>query len=290
MINLFNAGFARIFRSRAYWTILVLTVVICYFNVYNETSTWAAERICFDAVPVVIFFVPIFVARFIGAVYEGNAIRNMLIVGKRKIEIYLANLAVCSAGSVILLAVTLLSTGILALTHHNEFVCAPGVTAFYILCAVLLTVSSTAVYTALSMLNTKTAVNAVVCILLMLGLLIGTEIVYQALSQPETFMVLYDEGEYYSIQDPEEQQRYWEEHAVVEQNPYYVGGTKRKAFELLEKVNPVYQANMLSNAALVTANSDEPVPMIYDWPAGSVGLTAVSTLFGVLLFSRKDIK
>ena len=290
MINLVNAGFARLFKSRVYCIVLALTVVICYFNVYNKTSAWAAERLCFDAVPVMIYFVPIFAARFIGAEYEGHAMRNKLIVGKRKSEIYLANLVVCSAGSVILLAVTLLSTSIFALTHYNEFVCTPAVTAFYTLCAILLTVSSTAVYTALSMLNTKTAVNAVVCILLIIGLLLGAALVSEALAQPETFTVLYDDDEYYSIQDPEEQQRYWEEHAVVEQNPYYVGGTERKVYELFENINPMYQANELSNSALVTANSDEPVPMRYDWLAGSVGLTVIATALGLLLFSRKDIK
>lgn len=290
MYKLLRAGFARLFKSRAYWMILALTVVICYFNVYQKTSTWAAERICFDAVPVVVFFVPIFVARFIGAEYEGHAVRNKLIVGNRKSEIYLANLVVCSAGSVILLAVTLLSTGIFAVTHYNEFICAPEVTAFYILCAVMLTVSSAAVYTAPSMLNSKTAMNVVVCILLMMGLLIGAELVNEALAQPETNEILYDYGEYYSTQDPEQRQRYWDEHAVIEPNPYYVGGAKRKVCELLQKINPMNQANELSNAALTTANSDEPVPMRYDWLAGSVGLTAITTALGLLLFSRKDIK
>ena len=290
MTNLVNAGFARLFRSRMYCIVLALTVVICYFNVYNKTSAWAAERICFDAVPVMIYFVPVFVARFIGAEYEGHAIRNMLTVGKRKTEVYLANLVVCSAGSVILLAVTLLSTGIFAHTHYNEFVCEPEVTAFYILCAVMLTVSSAAVYTALSMLNARTATNAVVCILFIIGLLVGAALVSEALAQPETNEILYDTGEYYSIQDPEERQRCWDEHAVVEQNPYYVGGTKRKIYDLFQNVNPMYQANEMSNAALVTANSDEPVPMRYDWLVWSAGLTAAVTALGLLLFSRKDIK
>lgn len=290
MVNLLRAGFARLFKSRMYFIVLVLTVVICYFNVYQKLSSWAAERICFDAVPIVLFFVPIFTARFIGAEYEGNAMRNMLIVGKRKSEIYLSNLVVCSAGIVILLAVTLLSTCIFAITHYNKFVCAPEVTLFYVICAVLMTVSSTALFTLLSLLNTKTAANAVVCILLFIGILVGTAFVNEQLSQPETFTVLYDYDEYSYIRDPEEQQRYWEEHAVVEQNPRYVGGFTRKVYELFQTVNPMCQANDLSNAALVTANSDEPVPPRFDWIIGSVGLTAVMTALGVFLFSRKDIK
>lgn len=292
MSNLLRAGFARLFRSRMYWIVLALTVVICYFNVYQKTSMWSAERICFDSVPVVLFFVPIFIARFIGAEYEGSAMRNMLIVGKRKSEIYISNVVVCSVGNIILLAVTLLSTGIFALTHYNKFVCEPKVTLFYVICAVLITVSSTAVFTLLSLLNSKTAVNAVVCILLVIGILVVAMVINEQLSKPKMREMLYsDDIEYLdSILDPEEQQRYWEEHAVVEPNPRYVGGAKRKVYELLQTVNPMYQANELSNAALVTANSDEPEPLRFDWIMGSIGLTASTTALGLLLFRRKDIE
>ena len=124
------------------------------------------------------------------------------------------------------------------------------------------------IFTLLGMLVTKKSTAAVGSILLFLALLLGAAWVYNALMEPEmtTGLIMTVDG----VQSAE-----------LTPNPNYVSGVMRRVLELLLNILPTGQEALVSNGEV-------------GWPlldlAASGAITLFTTLAGIAVFERKDIK
>ena len=208
----------------------------------------------------------VFASLFIGTVHSDGVMRNMLVVGRARWEIYLANYAVCFVAAVAFLVCWFLGglTGIPLIGVWQD------VNGLLLRCAVLLLCAASymGIFCLLCMLCTNRAVAAVIAVLLSVALLMLSSYMLNALNQPEfqQGMAMTEAG--LQLSDPMP-------------NPSYVGGMKREVLQFLSDTLPSGQTISVCSYEL-----ERPVLSL----ASSVVIALLTTAAGIVCFRRKDIR
>ena len=278
MTKLLSAGFYRLFKSRVFWIMLVicilLQVLVCVDNFRYERerpeNTVILDDIVFSIVPAIGFISSALISLLLGEEYSDGVVRNKLAVGHRRSEIYFANLIVCTAGSFIMLTALFLSGGLLGFALFGGFTYDAGTLLWLILCCFLLTAALSAIDVLVVMCCQNKAVAAVLSLALVLVMLFAGSYLDSVLNEPEMqygAMVVHEDGVMEFV-DPAP-------------NPHYVSGMTRTVMAITEDIIPMGQAIQINNFALERSAR---------WPLLSIALfTAVSAL-GYAIFKKKDIK
>lgn len=281
MRNLLRANLLRLSRSHAFGICAILMAVSSLGLVLLEHSGRYAvplDRVVFQSLSVYGFIAAVFVSLFLGVEYGDGTVRNKLISGCRRRDIYLANFLTATAGCIVLyiiavgLAAALGSALFEAEASPSVFLTAAGL-------GLLTCLAYGGVYCIIAMLCSSKALTAVFCLFLSLFLLLLAAFVNQRLAQPETVRELQgmklDQDVDLSIVGSEDLE-------ITERpNPYYVSGLKRQVYQFLQAFNPTGQA-----ALLTTMELDRPRTM-----AGcSLLVTLLTILAGLAVFRKKDIK
>lgn len=278
MTKLLSAGFYRLFKSRVFWIMLVicilLQVLVCVDNFRYERerpeNTVILDDIVFSIVPAIGFISSALISLLLGEEYSDGVVRNKLTVGHRRSDIYFANLIVCTAGSFIMLAALFLSGGLLGFALFGGFTYDAGTLLWLILCCFLLTAALSAIDVLVVMCCQNKAVAAVLSLALVLVMLFAGSYLDSVLNEPEMqygAMVVHEDGVM--------------EFVDLAPNPHYVSGMTRTVMAITEDIIPMGQAIQINNFALERSAR---------WPLLSIAVfTAVSAL-GYAIFKKKDIK
>ena len=278
MTKLLSAGFYRLFKSRVFWIMLVicilLQVLVCVDNFRYERerpeNTVILDDIVFSIVPAIGFISSALISLLLGEEYSDGVMRNKLTVGHRRSDIYFANLIICTAGSFIMLAALFLSGGLLGFALFGGFTYDAGTVLRLVLCCFLLTAALSAIDVLVVMCCQNKAVAAVLSLALVLVMLFAGSYLDSVLNEPEMqygAMFLNENGVMEFV-DPAP-------------NPHYVSGMTRTVMAITEDIIPMGQAIQINNFALERSAR---------WPLLSIALfTAVSAL-GYAIFKKKDIK
>ena len=278
MTKLLSAGFYRLFKSRVFWIMLVicilLQVFVCLDNFRFEQerpeNSVILDDIVFSMIPAIGFISSALISLLLGEEYSDGVMRNKLTVGHRRSEIYFANLIVCTAGSFIMLAALFLSGGLLGFALFGGFTYDAGTLLWLILCCFLLTAALSSIDVLVVMCCQNKAVAAVLSLALVLVMLFAGSYLDSVLNEPEMqygAMVVHEDGVMEFV-DPAP-------------NPHYVSGMTRTVMAITEDIIPMGQAIQINNFALERSAR---------WPLLSIALfTAVSAL-GYAIFKKKDIK
>ena len=111
MSRLINAGFARLFKNKVFYVIVIFSAVFGILQgtpgaldkMDGATFYIDSQFISFAIVSGVIS--ACFTGLFLGTEYSDGTVRNKLIVGHGRLNIYISNLAVCCAANLIFIAV-----------------------------------------------------------------------------------------------------------------------------------------------------------------------------------------
>ena len=275
MRNLFSVGLFRTVRSKLFYILLVLTaltMVYVYYNTYRlqlGPDFSQLDLYFFQFINANIVSAAVFCPLFLSSEYGDGALRNKLMVGRTRPQIYLANLAVnCLYGTAACLAavVTGLCVGVPLLGWFQN--AGPGKILLYVLLALATTWVCAALYTFLSMVVASRGVAITLCILLAFGLILLGQYLYLALSQEEVVTTFFytDTGEM----------------AVSEQlNPAYLTGFARQVYQFFYELTPGGQAYQI-----LGMSAQSPLRML-----GYSGLVFVLvTGLGLAIFQKKDVK
>ena len=191
MRKLLSANFARLWRSKLFWggiiVMAALSVLLTWFNseMSRNRGVWL-DPYYFAYGPFVGIFCAAFAALFLGKEYSDGTVRNKLIAGCRRFEIYLANLITVFCATLMVMAAWLIGAlaGIPVL--GTWYIGAAGFMK-YLLISVLFTASFSAIFTFIGMLYQKRSTNAVLSILLLLVFMIVSAFFYSMLTEPERF-------------------------------------------------------------------------------------------------------
>lgn len=275
MSNLISVGLFRTVRSKLFYILLALTALVMAYVYYNTYRVQLGpdfsqlDLYFFQFINANIVSAAVFCPLFLSSEYGDGALRNKLMVGRTRPQIYLANLAVnCLYGTVACLAavVTGLCVGVPLLGWFQN--AGPGKIMLYVLLALATTWVCAALYTFLSMVVASRGVAITLCILLAFGLILLGQYLYLALSQEEVLTALFytDTGEM----------------AVSEQpNPAYLTGFARQVYQFFYELTPGGQAYQI-----LGMSAQSPLRML-----GYSGLVFVLvTGLGLAIFQKKDVK
>ena len=275
MRNLFSVGLFRTVRSKLFYILLALTALVMayvYYNTYRVQLGPGFSQLdlyFFQFINANIVSAAVFCPLFLSSEYGDGALRNKLMVGRTRPQIYLANLAVnCLYGTAACLAavVTGLCVGVPLLGWFQN--AGPGKILLYVLLALATTWVCAALYTFLSMVVASRGVAITLCILLAFGLILLGQYLYLALSQEEVLTAFFytDTGEM----------------AVSEQpNPAYLTGFARQVYQFFYELTPGGQAYQI-----LGMSAQSPLRML-----GYSGLVFVLvTGLGLAIFQKKDVK
>ncbi len=277
MYNLLSSGFHRLWKDKAFWIGMIVMLAISAGTMLSfsrksadmlaEGYTRTLDDYYFNLAPVVGLFCAIFAALFIGTEHSEGTMRNKLIVGRTRTEIYLSNFFICFVAGMCFVAVWL-AGGLVGLPFWGLWSIGIQGLLLYALVAIFFTAAFTGIFTLLCMLSSNKAITAVLAILLALGLLVTASIIYNSLCVPEfsSGIVITKEG--MQMADPTP-------------NPNYVSGMKRTIYQFILDCLPSGQGILMANLEL-----GRPLLSL----TASVLLSLITTITGVRVFYKKDLK
>jgi len=276
MNKLVFAGVARLRRDIGFWVcFLVMTALGIYLPVGQYLDSirfqfvFTKDGIIFNYAPFVCFAAAVFVSLYVGTDYSDGTIRNKMMVGRTRNEIYMADWVVCGLGTLLLCLAFAVPCTALCLLLPGVVEAPPMAFVTAALLSVLVALTISSVYTMCSMLCQNKAATAVICLCIAIILFMAAMMINSALSEPPTFqnyMMMVDGEMVLGDEAP---------------NPRYLTGTIRAVYEFLNDFLPVNQG--IQCAQLEAAN---PLRVALC----DLGIILASTLAGLGLFARKDLK
>lgn len=275
MGKLLAANHARLVRTRSFW----ITVIFAFcFELYAVLQGGHVDALSglgrdldyyyFMPMPFFGVVISVFIAMFIGTEYSDGTIRNQLIVGHTRANIYLAGLLACFTG----VAATMLGWFLGGLAGIPYFgLWSVGAVKFmqYALLTTLSLLAIAAILVLEAQLSSNKTVTAVVTIFTAIGLILLASYFYNALQEPETTfssVTISMDGIVYGDEI---------------KNPAYIGGKLRDIYKAMLYIIP-------SGQVLLIADKDVAYPIAMC--CCSIGIIALSTIVGIVLFRKKNIK
>lgn len=280
MRKLLSASFARLWKSKIFWTLEgfcfgfgVFAYALVAYNTHNLGPGWLeyeAHNYFYLLQIFIAVMIALFACFFIGTDYSDGTLRNKLSVGRSREEIYLSFLLTTFAAAFFFAAAYLLAvllvglplSGTAVLTHVQA-------QPWRLLGCGLVIVEYAALFTMVSMLDSDKARNIVISLLIAVILIFSGMMAYGKLSAPEYIQIVVpqsDGGILLKDGAP---------------NPEYLTGTIRTVFAWLTTILP-------SGSTMLSLDKN----CSFDWrnPICAATLTALLSVIGIGVFKKKDIK
>lgn len=276
MHKLLSANVSRLWKDKVFWFCMgamLLYSVIYMLNGCRQATVdlseyhYSIDKYYFHFALSIGAFCALFSSMFLGTEYSDGTIRNKIIVGHTRISIYIANLLLTFLATLFILSAWLIGALIAVPALGTWEIGLPNL-FLYLLIAVMFAAVFSAIFTFISILSANKALTVAISIFLFLGLLIFSSMLYNGLSEPETIsgVLLTANGMEMSEPTP---------------NPNYVSGSMREVYDFILDFLPTGQG--LKMWLLEISN---PIRML----VSSVFITFVTTLGGILIFQKKNLK
>lgn len=275
MNKLLAANFMRLKKSKVFWGTVIFMAALGFFLAFVQKRDFdngldfVTERGLFQYIPFVSIVIAVFCAIFVGTEYSDGTIRNKVIVGHKRREIYLSTFVTCGVSAVCMCILSMACYLVLATVLFGSFVENAAMVLAFSACALLLGICFAAIFTLVALLCHNKAASAVVCILIALILLFFGSYLFGALDEPEF------SGGYYMDETGTLQE------AEMQPNPRYISGTTRTVYEALLDMTPGGQ-----QIQLASMEASRP----WRLAGSSAAISVIITACGMVLFRRKDLK
>lgn len=275
MSKLLKANFSRLIKNKIFWLTVIFMFGIGVFAVcsmyiektkYNSTATFDGALLIYAV--FVGFCSAVFSSMFTGTEYSDGTIRNKLIVGHVRSSVYLSNWVISVFAAIIMIVSYLVSYCAFGAFMLDAPVASAKDILSLIGISILTVIAYASIFNMIGMLTAKKSVSAVMCLLLCVALYMIAMMIMSALESPEFLQgyCLTENGIELSDATP---------------NPKYLQPAQRKVYQFFFDLNPIGQGIQLSTFYVVHPY----LMMLY-----SVGISAVTTVVGVLAFRKKDLK
>lgn len=289
MSRLIKANFSRLFGSIFFRICLIFSAglgifldLMRYIDIQRNKELYAnvgieyksADGFAFSGALYLIFAVASFVAVFVGTEYSDGTIRNKLMIGHKRTEIYLANFIVCMVADIMMLLTFIITTLGLGYALFRVTSLTAGQTVVSTLSQCLTMIGFSAILVLLAMLIQNKAISAVTALIMTIIMFFAAITISSKLTEPEYY------EDFGTLTTNEETGEMTVEPITVK-NPSYISGTKREIYETLNNILPVNQFYQV-----MTENEDNiNIMAVY-----SAIIIILANGMGVILFRRKDLK
>lgn len=275
MNKLFAANFMRLWKNKPFWICIAATAILIMgvsMNQYSYKVNYNA-RITFDDLfhsfaMLTGFCLAIFSCLYLGTEYSDGTIRNKIVAGHTRSNIYMVNFCTCLVTGSLFNLAFILTFSCIGIPMFGFFTASAGEVISLILTGAALTLNYAAFFTMRSMLHSNKANNAVISLLYMFVGSIIAFILISRLQEPECI-----EGYVMTVDGISE--------ASGMPNPLYIRGWQRIVFQYLLELFPTGQGLQLSSGTVV-----HPIRMIVI----SLLETAAFTTIGLTQFAKREMK
>lgn len=275
MRKLLAASFSRLWKEKIFWLSLALMSLgsVCYnwisYNEIHDPQIYV-EDMMFCMLPISGFVLAVFISMRLGTEFEEHTIRNKLIVGHNRKQVYFSEYITCIAASIILLGTMLLFSTLFGLFLSLEFQSDRKALVFLLFCCLLIAAVFSAMFVGIGMNVGSKAISLVISIIFWFAILLLASFCINALAEGpmiySNVTISVDGGVQFGD--------------LIE-NPAYVDGVQRTVYELIADILPTGQTIQLNNLEFERA---------FRWPMLSVIMLALSTVAGYLPFRKRDIR
>ena len=319
MINLIRGELYRYYHKKIFWIILGASLISGIVFGLSVTgfgtggySNWGTFDDMF-LVPATVILC-IFISLTIGREYSDGVIRNKLIQGKSRLQIYGAKISVSIGISMMVSILFLIGFSIISLKNVLLYLNG-GILLRAGLSFLFMNIVWATLFTIISINIPHKEIGGILNIALIIVIMFGSYQVEFILGQPkfiqetsvETIEMTPDEV--LQIKDGTVEGSYaWEEddngvltyYKTIENrgekklNSSYVSGSLRNVIELIDNSFPHGQINQYTSYLQCCLYSDDPTIIdtndILWFPLYSLGFTVVLIVFGALAFHKKEFK
>lgn len=275
MSKLLRANFARLIKDRVFLAgmaaMIVFAVGNCmvnYINMIKYEESVRFDDVFFASYSVIGILLAAFISIFIGTEYGDGTMRNKVIVGCRRTDIYLANFLCCAAAGLLMnLAYTVIACAV-GIPLFGLFHSGIAAVLIFTLDGILMTVMTVSLFTLMSMHNRNKALSSVINLLFIFVLLALAIYLMARLDAPEFIEgITITEG---GIQS-----------AVPEPNPKYLTQAQREVYQFFADLLPTGQSIQIAGLS---------APHPWRMALCAVVIAAAASIGGALGFRRKDLK
>lgn len=271
MAKLLRAGFSRLWRNKIFWGCMILMLLAAVSAVIGIASGFIhitkIDNLYFSYGIFIGLVCAAFTGLFLAPEYADGVIRNKLVIGHSRASVYLSNLIVCFAASMLMLAVWLLGT-LGAVYAKGGFSIGTGQVLLMILLSILFMAAFTAIFTMVGMLCANKSAAALLSVVIFITLFALCGLIYGSLQEPELIDGLIMTVDGLKMSDPQP-------------NPQYIGGFQRTVYQFIIDLFPTGQGIQLSDMSVA-----HPLRMAIC----SIFVTIITTFEGTAAFRRKDIQ
>jgi len=277
LIRLLNAGFTRIKKNKLFLLLSIFSIGLALFmvlNGYNSMKKYS-EIITVDGLilkysVIIGIIIAIFASLFLGVGYSDGAIRNKIIIGHKRTDIYLSNLLIIVITSILSYILFMIITSVTGIPLFGKISISTSSFLMSLFCVFMAIIAYSSIFTFIAMLISNKMISAIISIMLAFSMMI----------MGLTCLSILSESEY--IKTAEVKNMETSEFQFVEiPNPHYPSKTKRKVCETLLDINP---AGQMLEIVGETARDLKILP-IY-----SFGIIVIFTSLGIMLFKKKELK
>lgn len=275
MFKLLNAGFTRIKKNRIFFGCIIVTIGIAIFMLvsnYLDMKNYNAEirttELVSNYLPMIGLFIAIFTGLFVGTEYSDGTIRNKIIAGHTKTNIYLSNFILSVITALIFEVIWTIFVLIIGISLFGKPII--GLNELLITCidSIMFFIAYSAIFNFISVLSCNKTISAVVSILLFFVMLGVTVTAFNIIQTPATVQ----QGGL----DPETGAISFEEVP----NPKYPSDAKKAFYQRIVDILPMGQAFSLG------AGLETNLLML---PVYSIALIIIFNGVGIYLFNKKDL-
>ncbi len=276
MRKLLQSNFSRLWKDKIFWlcmgAMLIYAVVYMLNGCRQATEdlseySYSIDQYYFHFALSIGLFCSLCSSMFFGTEYNDGTIRNKIIIGHTRTNIYLASL-ITTFTATLLITFVWLAAALVAVPVLGFWKIGFLRLLLFLLIVVLFILAFSAIFTAVNMLSANKANTFLFSILLFIGLLLLASLVYNRLSEPEMIsgVQLTANGLEMTEASP---------------NPRYITGRKREIYDFIVDFLPTGQGLRVWRLEVAS-----PVRMLLS----SLFLTAVTTAGGLYAFKRKNIR
>ncbi len=268
MIKLLRAGGSRLIKNKLFLILTafsmglaLLMIYIRYRDLRNYGDLIETEQLMLNYATIIGIVIAIFTSLFLGTEYSDGVIRNKIIVGHKRMHIYLSNFIIIMMTSLFSYVILIAVVSCIGIPLFGAITIPISKLLTSLGCIFAVVVAYASIFTLIAMVIQNKAITAIVSIMLAFGLVMAAMVCLSRIQAPE----------------------YIPSATIIKEvkNPKYPSESEKEMYQILLDLNPAGQMFQLAGRA---APNQKALP-IY-----SFGLFIVFTAAGIVLFQKKDLK
>ena len=288
MYKLLNASFSRLRKNKIFLGLVILTIIIAAFMLISEyldkvkyssvfgISSNTTDILLTNFINIIGFFIAIFTSLFVGAEYSDGTIRNKIVAGHSRKNIYLSNLIVSIVVGLILEFIYLIIISIVAIPLLGSIQMTFSQFAFILLDMIMIIIVYSSIFNFIALICSNITISTVTSLLLILIMFVTDMFLSPTANSTEYIQKN-------KVMDEQGNVTY-----EVVKNEDYPGKLVQTICKTISNFNPVSQAIEISGNKINMNEEDFNNMKVY--PLYSLGLIIIITAIGIYLFNIKELK